>query len=276
MVLIVFYLMVGKMASDQRADLPLPRSHAGRQEPLDDALVIEVRRSADGARAALSLAGTVVSPEALESTLRSEIEARPDRPIRVRADRTLAWALVDPARTPRRRHHRAVGGRTHRPGAPAVTAPGPSRAVGPLRRRGAAHRRDDSLGPSMTPMVDVVLVILIFFMASTTFLGPEWLLRSALPRDRPTQGSDPAFTLPPARFVIALSTDAAGATVADGIGLSSAPLPRVVDRLGEYARRLGPNQMTVVVSPGPLVPYRDVVRVHEACAALGIDRVGLD
>jgi len=36
----------------------------------------------------------------------------------------------------------------------------------------------------MTPMVDVVMVILIFFMASAAFLGAEWFLKAAIPSKR--------------------------------------------------------------------------------------------
>jgi biopolymer transport protein ExbD len=128
----------------------------------------------------------------------------------------------------------------------------------------------------MTPMVDVVLVILIFFMASTTFLGPEWLLRSALLRPpRPADGGASAFTLPPARFELALTTDGGGTRVR-GLGLDAATIDEAVARLTDYAARLGPDRLTIVVSPDSRVPYRDVIRVHEACAALGIRGVGLD
>lgn len=96
MVLIVFYLMVGKMAADQRADLPLPLSRTGVSEDGDGALVVEIRRTPDS-RASLSLAGAEVSPEALESLLRAELQANPDRAIRIRADRTLAFGAVEPA-----------------------------------------------------------------------------------------------------------------------------------------------------------------------------------
>src|SRR5215813_7077601 len=51
-----------------------------------------------------------------------------------------------------------------------------------FRRRNAQALYDQHYGPNMTPMVDVVMVILIFFMASTAFLGPEWFLKTHLPR----------------------------------------------------------------------------------------------
>lgn len=44
----------------------------------------------------------------------------------------------------------------------------------------------------MTPMVDVVMVILVFFMVSAAFLGPEWLLGSLVPRPVTAAGSSNA------------------------------------------------------------------------------------
>ena len=58
-------------------------------------------------------------------------------------------------------------------------------------RAGALAHWDLHYGPNMTPMVDVVMVILVFFMASTAVLGPEWFLRSALPVNKPKAAVDP-------------------------------------------------------------------------------------
>lgn len=151
----------------------------------------------------------------------------------------------------------------------------PRGASGPLRRRDAALARDASFGPSMTPMVDVVLVILIFFMASTAFVGPEWLLRSALPGQGSGGSGGRAFALPPARFDLRLEADADGSTRVTGLGLERAPLSAGQERLRAYADRLGPAQMTVILVPSADVAYSDVVRLHETCAALGIEGVGL-
>ena len=50
-----------------------------------------------------------------------------------------------------------------------------SAGKGPMKKM--AH-----VGPNMTPMVDVVMVILIFFMTWMSFVGAEWFLRTALPK----------------------------------------------------------------------------------------------
>ncbi|MCA9288409.1 MAG: biopolymer transporter ExbD [Phycisphaerales bacterium] len=146
----------------------------------------------------------------------------------------------------------------------------------PLRRRDAAAVRDATVGANMTPMVDVVLVILIFFMASTAFIGPEWFLRAALPSDQAADQGGADFSLPPARFEIVLAIGADGRPVATGLGLDGASVDAMAARIGEYAARLGPDRLTIVIKPDAPVAYSDVIRVHEACAAAGIESVALD
>lgn len=98
MVLIVFYLIVGRLASDQRADLSLPESRTGLEEDLDGAIVVDVRRPDESDPAPrYSLAGAPISAAALEDLLRSELQADPGRAIRIRADRSLTYAAVQPA-----------------------------------------------------------------------------------------------------------------------------------------------------------------------------------
>ena len=53
----------------------------------------------------------------------------------------------------------------------------------PLRQRNIFGGKG-RFGPNMTPMVDVVLVILIFFMAATTIVGQEWFLSADLPEQQ--------------------------------------------------------------------------------------------
>lgn len=149
-------------------------------------------------------------------------------------------------------------------------------AARPLRRRDAAAVRDATVGANMTPMVDVVLVILIFFMASTAFIGPEWFLRAALPREQQADQGGADFSLPPARFEIVLAVGTNGRPTATGLGLDAASVDAMAARIGEYAARLGPDRLTIVIRPAAAVPYSDVIRVHEACAAAGIQSVALD
>jgi biopolymer transport protein ExbD len=126
-------------------------------------------------------------------------------------------------------------------------------------------------GPNMTPMVDVVMVILIFFMASASILGPEWFLRSALPVTTPA----PAREDPPTLVRIQLGYDGVSRV---GVGEETPralPFDTIEARLRDEVGRVGAERVIVAIDASPNAAYADVVRVHEWCAVLGITRVGL-
>jgi biopolymer transport protein ExbD len=155
--------------------------------------------------------------------------------------------------------------------------------MGSFRRRSALHTYEAHFGPNMTPMVDVVMVILIFFMASTSFVGSEWFLRAAIPREAPaappevqTSAGDP-FRLPPARFEIDLVRQD-GRTIVASRGMSPGTLGELPGMLRELAgvpEGGRAPEMVLIVRAGADVPYADVIRAHEAAAAAGIEKVGM-
>ena len=147
-----------------------------------------------------------------------------------------------------------------------------------FRQRSALVSWEMHYGPNMTPMVDVVMVILIFFMASATFAGSEWFLRTAIPRQGPAESpksdkGDP-FKLPPARFELTLSRGEDGRTAISGPGFSGtiADLPA---QLRQLAAGASAEDMVLVIRPQAGVPYGDVIRAHDAAATAGIAKVGL-
>lgn len=144
-------------------------------------------------------------------------------------------------------------------------------------KRGALANWQLQYGPNMTPMVDVVMVILVFFMASTALLGPEWFLRSALPITKAKAGAptDPDRPRPEKRFEFTLTGSGSTATTASGAGLENAPLGALLERLAAIAAESPPEDTSIVLRPGPDVPYEDLVQIHEACQTLGIVKVGM-
>ncbi|GJQ28753.1 MAG: hypothetical protein HBSAPP03_06370 [Phycisphaerae bacterium] len=142
----------------------------------------------------------------------------------------------------------------------------------PFRARSAAALYEAHHGPNMTPMVDVVMVILIFFMASAAILGPEWFLKSALPVVAPTTTPP---TDPPARLRIVLDAGDVARVALDDAEPLPVPLFQVEARLRDELARRGAEGLVVLVEPTPNAPYDAVVRVHEWCAAAGITKVGL-
>jgi len=141
------------------------------------------------------------------------------------------------------------------------------------RPRSARAVYEMHYGPNMTPMVDVVMVILIFFMASAAFLGPEWFLKSSLP----VRAAGPASTeKPPTRLTFYLAHQG-GTQVRVQID-DDEPTPMSMDEArGKLKSRAESEADTliVLVSPEPNVPYDDVVRIHEWCAEFGVSKVGI-
>jgi biopolymer transport protein ExbD len=145
-----------------------------------------------------------------------------------------------------------------------------------LRRRDALHVWELHYGPNMTPMVDVVMVILIFYMAAASFVGPEWFLNALVPqRHQPRADASGGLVLPPARFTVRLAMDGAGRTSASGLGLAGVGLDAMSNRIAALTGDVGADEIMIEIIPAPDVPYQDVIRVHDACERAGVDRVSL-
>lgn len=145
------------------------------------------------------------------------------------------------------------------------------------RRRDARAIYEMHSGPNMTPMVDVVMVILIFFMASTVIMGPELLLRTSLDstgaaRGRP--GADPAFAIDAPEFTIRLHTHD-GAVVVSGFGLDAEPLRFLATATTTLAAETNPAVVSVVIVPEDEVPYEAVIAVQDMLTDAGFRSVRL-
>jgi biopolymer transport protein ExbD len=148
---------------------------------------------------------------------------------------------------------------------------------GHFRRRNAAALREQHYGPNMTPMVDVVMVILIFFMASAAMLGPEWFIRTSIPiaSARPQTPADS----PPPRVRLHMRAAATPEAwlieaVTDGQPGSVTLSP---ERVAPFLLALAQSRAdaVVLVLPEPQIAYENVVRVHEAAARSGLTNVAL-
>jgi biopolymer transport protein ExbD len=94
MCLIVFYLLVGKLALDQRTRVSLPASAVGSTDPAPETLTIVV--APEGAGARVFVGGEPVEPAALTDRLRAWRERSPAGVVQIRADRTLSFGAVEP------------------------------------------------------------------------------------------------------------------------------------------------------------------------------------
>jgi len=138
-------------------------------------------------------------------------------------------------------------------------------------RRAAAYAH---FGPNMTPMVDVVMVILIFFMVSASLMGPEWLLRVALPRPRAAVASQEVV---PVSVALWMREGATMVRMSVGAGTEAIEFPasELARRIGEVASERGASRLAVALSAQDEVTYEDVVRAHERCVVGGVSRIAL-
>lgn len=163
------------------------------------------------------------------------------------------------------------------------------------RRRSALAMYEAHAGPNMTPMVDVVMVILIFFMASAAILGPEWFLKTSLPR---TTAAAPAneSLLVRVRIELVMDNGLARAKIDGGepvaVSEVEAALDRALARSAEALRQAGASgaetadvsvptdaaiaaNVAVLVKAQDEVSYEELVRVHEMARALRIEKIGI-
>jgi biopolymer transport protein ExbD len=105
MVLIVFYLIVAKLASDRLLPVELPGSAAGVAEERGSPIVVSVGRAAGeaggegrewGSVVVEVQGGAVEGRAALREAVTLATAARPGAEVHLRADRTLEYARVAP------------------------------------------------------------------------------------------------------------------------------------------------------------------------------------
>jgi len=137
-------------------------------------------------------------------------------------------------------------------------------------------------GPNLTPLVDIVMVLLIFLMLVGKFTAQDAYVRSNLPlRQQGAGGATP----PPGGFPQEDPLE---------INLDSPTPDRFVARVGQYKaesaaelngvfRKLGEDRVAagktleetqVVISPGRNVKYKFLIEVYAAANTAGFRKIG--
>lgn len=91
MVMIVFFLIVGKLASDQRSQIELPLAEARQLQSDPGTLIVNVT-----ADRSIVLQSEALDPAAFGARLRKARDRRPDLLVQIRADRALAYGDIAP------------------------------------------------------------------------------------------------------------------------------------------------------------------------------------
>src|ERR1051325_2312027 len=148
---------------------------------------------------------------------------------------------------------------------------------------GKGMKKMAHVGPNMTPMVDVVMCILIFFMLGSSFIMPELFLKSATAVSKEGLGTKAVDSkMPSVKLWIKMSREGNDTYVSafDSARLKLDPLPdpdskdasaeehKTTDQIERFfiakAGGLGPDGQ-VIIQPKSDVPYQDVITIYDFC-----------
>ena len=124
-------------------------------------------------------------------------------------------------------------------------------------------RRHDEPEINLIPFIDVLLVVLIFLMLTTTYTR-----MTELKVNLPTAQSD-ALTPRPQEIVVSVAAD--GRYTIDGEPLSGRTLDDLTRALGSAAR--GRPDVTLIVSADALAAHQSVIHVMDAARRVGLSRL---
>ncbi|HPF12762.1 MAG: biopolymer transporter ExbD [Planctomycetes bacterium] len=122
----------------------------------------------------------------------------------------------------------------------------------------------DELVLNLTPMIDVIFLLLIFFMVATTFADPERELDVDLPQA--STGSSPKESLD--ELVINILRD--GTLMVSGKTMEPAELDRIL-----RAKAQDRPDTPVTIRGDRLVHHEVVVSVMDACGRAGLRQLSL-
>src|SRR4051794_4117213 len=149
-----------------------------------------------------------------------------------------------------------------------------------MKLRGAKQVHYDS-GPNMTPLVDVVMVILIFLMMTGSFTQGGWFLQSTVPI-KPKGGAQtevaPGF-VPDEPLEVRIDNSADGFRVLAGDIRSTGDREQLRLSLEQKLKQFqaagsSKEKIQVVLMPGRNVKYENIVAVYEAALRAGFSKVG--
>lgn len=139
-----------------------------------------------------------------------------------------------------------------------------------MKIRGAKKVHYDS-GPNMTPLVDVVMVVLVFLMLAGSFVGAEHYLVSNIPlSQRGTGGQElPAGFIPDEPLEIRVDSPTPDRFVARAGQIQTSDLRTLEAQLAKMRQDLASagtptDKVQVVISPERSVKYKFLIDVYEA------------
>lgn len=124
-------------------------------------------------------------------------------------------------------------------------------------------RQDDDVEINLTSLIDVVFLLLIFFMVSTTFVR-ESAIRLTLPEASETPAE-------PEQAAIEVAIDDQGRVFVDGRSLVNRRVETIMRAIGEAAA--GRKDPPIVIKADARTEHQHVVTAMDAARQLGFLRV---
>jgi len=129
------------------------------------------------------------------------------------------------------------------------------------------HRRREDLGVDITPLIDVVFLLLIFFMVSTTFIR-ETQLRI----DLPEATGEPAEREPDA---LEITVDARGDYSVNDRLLMRSDLETLMRALREAVEGRALDRQRVIITADGNASHQSVVTAMDAVGKVGLSRLSI-
>jgi len=129
------------------------------------------------------------------------------------------------------------------------------------------HRRREDWGVDLTPLIDVVFLLLIFFMVSTTFIR-ETQLRIDLPEasGEPREQDDDA---------IEITVDGRGDYAVNNRLLLNSDLETLLRALAEVSEGRSADARRVSITADANASHQSVVRAMDAAGQVGLSRISI-
>ncbi|GAA5505306.1 biopolymer transporter ExbD [Novipirellula caenicola] len=137
-----------------------------------------------------------------------------------------------------------------------------------------SSRLQGSLKVEMTPMIDIVFLLLVFFVWTSSFELPEFDLPSAIAQPPSVGTNDESTDTPPVEIFDEIIIRMLASSAGNAIQLNGQPVAdtnELESRLREILK-LG-VQPPVIVDPDPTIAMADAIKVYDSARAAGADRV---
>ena len=127
------------------------------------------------------------------------------------------------------------------------------------------RQKGEEIGVNLTPLIDVVFLLLIFFMVSTTFKK-----ESHISLNLPESSVEPSAG-EPTRIEIIISAE--GDYAINNQGLVNKKFETLLAAIKKIAK--GDSEMPVMISADALAPHQAVVTAMDAAGKLGHTRLSI-